>query len=114
MFNKYYCPNCGGDGKETCHNPDHSFIHAVGGETSRLGCPGCGHDEEHKTGGSYCETCFKDGESNGLVSLKKHKEFIKVMRYDYNDYKPELAEKISLFSIWESIKLRIRRFTNWA
>lgn len=25
------CPDCGGDGKETCHNPDHGFIHGMMG-----------------------------------------------------------------------------------
>lgn len=43
------CMACGGDGKETCNNPDHSFLDAVGGEDGRLGCPGCGHNKRHKT-----------------------------------------------------------------
>jgi hypothetical protein len=50
------CPDCGGDGFERCNNPDHGFIIAMGGETSRLGCPGCGHDPDHKTG-EKCPTC---------------------------------------------------------
>lgn len=53
------CPDCGGDGKETCHNPDHGFIDAVGGELRRLGCPVCGHDEDHKVnrGRNVCPEC---------------------------------------------------------
>ena len=31
----YVCPDCGGDGKETCHNPDHGFIVAVGHDIGR-------------------------------------------------------------------------------
>lgn len=52
------CPMCGGDGKETCDNPDHGFISAVGGETGRLGCPVCGHDPDHKVpNGGACDLC---------------------------------------------------------
>lgn len=32
---------------EVCSNSDHGFIDAVGGEVGRLGCPCCGHDEDH-------------------------------------------------------------------
>ena len=42
------CSACGGDGIETCDNPDHALIDAVGGETGRLGCPCCGHHPRHK------------------------------------------------------------------
>lgn len=35
------CPECGGDGVETCNNPDHGFFSWMPGETGRLGCPGC-------------------------------------------------------------------------
>ena len=62
------CPDCAGDGKETCHNPDHGFLSGV---MSIMGpnesaCPCCGHDEDHKMkkyvgNGKYehnkCETC---------------------------------------------------------
>jgi len=54
------CVDCNGTGKEICDNPDHGFIDAIGGETSRLGCPGCGHDPDHFTG-SKCETCGGTG-----------------------------------------------------
>src|ERR1035437_3171214 len=51
------CPDCGGDGIMTCNNPDHGFIDGVGGELGRLGCPGCGHDPNHKMRNTPCETC---------------------------------------------------------
>lgn len=55
----YNCLACGGDGKETCNNPDHGFISAMGGapknnhgsrahDVGRLGCPVCGHDPDFK------------------------------------------------------------------
>lgn len=52
LFN---CPACGGDGKETCNNPDHGFIRAMPGDIGRMGCPVCGHDEDHKV------YAYKDG-----------------------------------------------------
>ena len=59
------CPDCGGDGHETCNNPDHGFIHGAMGwhEIGRLGCPGCGHDPDHKVRGGEgkCETCGGTG-----------------------------------------------------
>ena len=60
------CPVCGGDGKETCSNPDHGFIGAMGGhEVSRLGCPVCGHDLDYKVpNGGICEFCNGTGEVN--------------------------------------------------
>ena len=63
------CYMCGGDGKETCNNPDHGFMSAVSGETYRLGCPVCGHDENHKVpNGGVCEVC------NGVGKLKVQNE----------------------------------------
>ena len=66
------CPVCGGDGKETCTNPDHGFISGMGGfEVSRLGCPVCGHDPEHKVpNGGGCDFCNGTGE----VTEKKAEE----------------------------------------
>lgn len=56
------CETCGGDGKETCTNPDHGFIGAMGGDVGRLGCPVCGHDENHKViNGGKCEDCNGTG-----------------------------------------------------
>jgi len=81
------CPDCGGDGKETCHNPDHGFLSGVlsimGANESA--CPCCGHDSEHKIkkyigGGKYeynkCETC------NGVG---------RVTRQVYDDYLDEFV-----------------------
>ena len=60
------CPACGGDGKETCNNPDHGFIESMPGnrgwDLGRLGCPICGHDENHKVPhGGKCENCNGTG-----------------------------------------------------
>jgi len=33
---------------EICDNPDHGFINAMGfHDIGRLGCPGCGHNDDH-------------------------------------------------------------------
>lgn len=55
----YICPCCNGDGKETCTNPDHGFISAMGfHDIGRLGCPVCGHDPKHKVkNGGPCISC---------------------------------------------------------
>ena len=55
------CEACGGDGVETCDNPDHWFIALNLGEWGRLGCPGCGHDIDHKVRGSVCPECNGTG-----------------------------------------------------
>lgn len=59
------CETCGGDGKETCTNPDHGFysmIYSVNCDISRIGCPCCGHDPEHKVpNGGKCEDCNGTG-----------------------------------------------------
>jgi hypothetical protein len=56
------CGVCGGDGKETCSNPDHGFISAMPGDTGRLGCPVCGHDPNHKVkNGGQCDECNGTG-----------------------------------------------------
>lgn len=65
------CPMCGGDGKETCDNPDHGFIEGMGGELYRLGCPVCGHDENHKVpNGGKCELCDGAGEVNETIAYE--------------------------------------------
>ena len=75
------CPDCGGDGKETCHNPDHGFIGVMGWhEIGRLGCPVCGHDEYHKVpNGGNCETC----EGKAEVSEEDAHRFCDGMDYDF-------------------------------
>lgn len=76
----YICPCCNGDGKETCTNPDHGFIEAMPGEISRLGCPVCGHDPNHKVkNGGPCITC--DGDRT--VTLSQYNEFCEQTGYDY-------------------------------
>jgi hypothetical protein len=74
------CPECGGDGKETCTNPDHGFISALGWhDIGRIGCPCCGHDPDHKVyNGGKCEVC--DG--NGKVTMKEAEDYI--AQYDYD------------------------------
>lgn len=66
------CPDCGGDGKETCNNPDHGFISALGfHDIGRIGCPGCGHDPDHKViNGGKCETC----KGTGKIKLTEGKQ----------------------------------------
>lgn len=75
----YVCPECSGDGKKTCHNPDHGFIVAVGHEIGRLGCPCCGHDERHKVkNGGSCGTC----NGTGKVTESDGEKFLSDMGYD--------------------------------
>lgn len=54
------CSACGGDGIETCDNPDHGFISVMPGDIGRLGCPCCGHHPEHKMSGP-CPECNGTG-----------------------------------------------------
>jgi hypothetical protein len=64
------CELCGGDGKETCSNPDHGFIEAMPGDVGRLGCPVCGHDPKHKVkNGGDCDECG----CTGKVAIPKAK-----------------------------------------
>ena len=81
----YICPCCNGDGQETCTNPDHGFISAMGfHEIGRLGCPLCGHDPKHKVkNGGSCITC--DGA--GKVTLDQYNEFCEQTGYDYEPIK---------------------------
>lgn len=59
------CPDCGGDGRETCNSPDHGFIHSIQlidnpqvSQIGRLGCPVCGYDPNYKViNGGSCERC---------------------------------------------------------
>lgn len=78
---KVLCPNCGGDGKETCHNPDHGFLSAMSfTDLGRIGCPVCGHDPLGKVlGGGCCETCNGEREVEEIEA----REFCDDMGYDY-------------------------------
>ena len=84
---KYRCFVCGGDGKETCTNPDHGFISALSfHDIGRLGCPVCGHHLHHKVkNGGDCDCC------NGTGKLS-HSEFLEQSeKYGFDDY-PECFE----------------------
>lgn len=85
-MNNYICPDCGGDGKETCHNPDHGFISAMSfHDIGRIGCPVCGHDPRGKvSSGGPCLSC----NGAGVVDLSSAEKIIS----DYGlDSEPELA-----------------------
>jgi len=71
MENNKICPDCGGDGIETCHNPDHGFIDAMSfHEVGRLGCPCCGHNENRKMKGK-CDTC----KGTGIVTKEDYDKY---------------------------------------
>lgn len=77
------CQACNGDGIERCTNSDHGFIRAMSGDISRLGCPCCGHDDEHRITGSPCPNCNGTGivvHDTTLLS-KKLKEAQQVYRF---------------------------------
>lgn len=82
------CPCCNGDGKETCHNPDHGFLSAMSfHDIGRIGCPVCGHHPQHKVGskkpngGNPCEECG----GAGMVTEEKARSFCNDMEYDYEE-----------------------------
>ena len=85
----FTCLSCGGDGKETCDNPDHGFIAALGfTEIGRLGCPACGHHEDHKVRrwdaneGKYVfNTCY---ECNGTGEMTEQQaiDFVDMSGWD--------------------------------
>ncbi len=77
------CPDCRGDGKDTCHNPDHGLIGALSfHDIGRIGCPVCGHDEDHKVyNGGDCVTCNGTGKATEKVA----RQFCLYMDYDYDD-----------------------------
>lgn len=76
------CFVCGGDGKETCTNPDHGFIEMLSfHDVGRLGCPVCGHHPHHKVkNGGNCECCNGVGKLNYEIAMKMSDE------YGYDDY----------------------------
>ena len=54
------CSACGGDGIETCNNPDHGFLEDF--LEHGHGCPVCGHDPDHKVRGNPpCPECNGTG-----------------------------------------------------
>lgn len=69
---RYTCPDCCGDGIETCHNPDHGFLGMIGyvkGNANESACPCCGHSQDHKMKG-VCETCNGKGTVNKATCEK--------------------------------------------
>lgn len=84
---KVICPDCFGDGRETCHNPDHGLITATPfHDLGRIGCPCCGHDADRKVpDGGKCETCRGSGsveESAAEKFCNDHDyDFERVMQY---------------------------------
>ena len=68
------CPDCGGDGIETCHNPDHGFLSGVMSimGANESACPCCGHDEDHKMRNGKCETC----NTKGRVTQKVYEAYL--------------------------------------
>lgn len=79
----FTCPDCFGDGKDTCHNPDHGFIDALSfHDIGRLGCPVCGHHPKHKVrSGGDCETCA----GVGSVTFEAAEAFCTGCDYDAED-----------------------------
>lgn len=83
----FVCPSCGGDGKETCNNPDHGFIqmhsfHDIG----RIGCPCCGNDERHKIyqwkGISRIQNDCEHCGGKGKVNLNVFNHIADELKYD--------------------------------
>lgn len=96
MSKMYYCPACGGDGKETCNNPDHGFISSVAGEIGRLGCPVCGHDENHKVRcwdkeeGKYKYHICTGCNGKGVLTLSEATRV--ALEWNYDDYLIEVED----------------------
>jgi hypothetical protein len=72
MTTEVICPTCNGFGTEMCDNPDHGWFSAVGGDISRLGCPGCGHDEHHRVMGTVCPDCSCEQQTSGASRASRH------------------------------------------
>lgn len=80
---KVKCPDCNGDGIETCHNPDHGFYSmACFGDMQRIGCPVCGHNDKHKViDGGECDTCNGEKEVDEITA----REFCEGFGYSYDE-----------------------------
>lgn len=89
------CTECGGDGVAVCNNPDHHFISAGGGELSRLGCPGCGHDPNFKIHGEACENC----KGTGKIPIRYTPEKAKESGYEIQDDDP----------VWVSLNMTYKK-----
>ncbi len=78
------CPECCGDGKETCTNPDHGLIQALTfHDVGRIGCPCCGHDEFHKVkDGNECDIC----NGNGQVTNHEFAQYCNEHNFDVSKH----------------------------
>ncbi len=86
------CPDCGGDGVSRCDNPDHGFIEAASGETSRFGCPVCGHDPEHRVEGEQCAACQGTGKATPPEDVKRPRRPTTEDCADPYDYMAQVAD----------------------
>ena len=82
------CPECGGDGKDTCNNPDHGLIRILSfTDEGRLGCPCCGHHPQFKMPkGGDCDIC----EGKGKVTIEKAEAYLK--EYDGDEQEIDIIE----------------------
>lgn len=74
MLGEVLCPDCFGDGIETCHNPDHGFLSSVLGAVygaNESACPCCGHSSDYKMKGK-CYTC----NGTGQVSKENYDKYL--------------------------------------
>lgn len=87
------CPDCLGDGMDTCHNPDHGFISMLSfHDVGRLGCPVCGNNEKHKVkSGGPCES--RNGA--GMLPLDQAQKFCADMKYDFEDVMDHVSLTLS-------------------
>lgn len=85
MSDTHKCPACGGDGINTCNNPDHGFM-SIGFDAH--GCPCCGNDPNHKV------SKYRDGKTvylpceycKGTGKLSKE-ECVKIL-HEWQIYEP--------------------------
>jgi hypothetical protein len=95
------CETCNGTGKEICNNPDHGFLNAISfTDTGRIGCPCCGHDEDHAIPNTVCENCNGTGKEFivnykviDLAKLGKQMQWVSVKRL------PELETNVDILDI---------------
>jgi len=90
MKKQVICICCGGDGIETCNNPDHGFLRAfdgIGGRgANESACPCCGHDEDHKikkyVDGKYVYSKCYECDGTGVLTEEKALELADEYGYD--------------------------------
>ncbi|AOM39636.1 hypothetical protein [Xenorhabdus hominickii] len=92
------CPECCGDGKETCNNPDHGFIGTLAfHDIGRIGCPCCGHDEFHKVkNGDSCYICS----GTGIATDEQFSAYCKEYNLDEEEHRSDVE------SVNETMKKR--------